>query len=42
MEIVIEGQTEDGKSLEQFANLIERRRALLNETTEQSVAACSI
>lgn len=42
MQVVIEGATEDGKTLAQFAELIEKRRQLLNETTEQSVAACSI
>ena len=32
----------DGKTLEDFARLIEQRRNLLNETTEQSVSACAI
>ena len=32
----------DGKTLKQFEELIEKRRKLLHETTEQSVIACSI
>ena len=34
MEVTIEGQIGNGKTLEDFARLIEQRRQLLNETTE--------
>lgn len=32
----------DGHTLEQFQKLIQQRRDLMNETTEQSIVACSI
>lgn len=34
MEVRIEGEMDNGKTLEDFARLIEQRRQLLNETTE--------
>lgn len=34
MEVRIEGEMDNGKTLEDFAKLIEKRRRLLNETTE--------
>lgn len=41
MEITI-GTDVNGKTVEQFAQLIEQRKHLLNETTEQSITACAI
>ena len=41
MEVKI-GTDVDGRTVEEFARLIEQRRKLLNETTEQSVSACAI
>ena len=32
----------EGRTLEEFAKLVEARKKYLNETTEQSIAACSI
>ncbi len=41
MDITISADIE-GRTLEEFAKLVEARKKYLNETTEQSIAACSI